>query len=268
MLPVLYQLSGTLGNGQYLPGHYWWTSTVVVTRIQVMGNRPTAGTLTLQLEVDGTLTSYSIAIAAGTGPFVVEDSLVASVISNEEVRWRASYDGLPEQAASAVCLLMTVAPLGAVALPDLTVRDGGSGLIYYCYNPTTGLFISTVAASVSPAWTLTQEGQTSLAISFSGTEVFSVRNGVVAVETFYAMGGVATGVVPRAEFWVGDTKVATLTGTGELWVVSLCEGAPSLGSALALAYYSQFAFYSNNTLTAILNASGLTALALDESLTA
>lgn len=265
MSPVLYQKNGVLIDGEYLPGHYWWTSDVVITGILVQGTMPTAGTFHLQLEINGVLTDYALPVQAGTGAFKLTDSLVAAVPADQNVRWKASFSGTPAQAPMAVALTMSVAPAGAVVNPVLTVRDGATGIVYYSYNAQTGVFAKVVPLGVTPAWALIQDGETELLIQYNGSEIFSVENGAVNAETFSASNPVSPKGTAAAIFYVGNTPVGTLTKTGGFYAANITEDSPAQLSELSAAYYSQFEFWSNGQLTAALGATGLTAASIVES---
>lgn len=264
MSPVVYPLSGVLVNGEYLPGHYWWTYPVVITGILWTGQSPSAGTLTLQLEINGVLTDYSITIPSGAGTFSGSDELSASVPAGQMVRWLASYSGTPDEAATEVALTMTVAAAGTMPpLPALTVRDGATGIIFYTYNPQTAVFTDVIPAGVGVNWALIQNGQTSLVIQSNGQTPFSVENGALSAGAFSDASPIAPLGNALAVFYVGNTVVGTVGVDGTFYAASLTEGAPSAGSALTAAYWAQFQFWSGGALTATLSAAGLTAADLE-----
>lgn len=268
MSPILYQLSGILPDGKYLPGQYQWPSARQLLQVLVNGRRPTSGTLKLYLEIGGVRSDFFISISAGTTSFTIARSLFAVVPARTDVRWQAVFDGAPEEAASQVALTLTLGPMGSVTNPALTVRDGGSGLVYYTYDPATHTFTDVVPAGITPLWALAQVGDALLTLSIQGAVALRVAAGVVTTKEFYALGGTQTVEAPRAVFYVGNVPVASLTQD----IFRVADGfevdAPVLTlSPLDGEFYHRFEFWSGGVLTAALNGAGLEALSLVESTT-
>lgn len=268
MNPVIYQISGPLVDGQYLPGHYEWTGPVQLIGFLLQGMRPASGTLQLKLEIDGVLTDYAMSIASSadafTPTFTTTATLLATVPANQKVRFLASFDGLPEQAASGISLTLTVAPAGTVGTPALVVKDGWSGIVCYTYDPLSSVFTKVAPSGFAPAWAIVQSGLSSFSLQFNDVEVFAVKDGEALADFFVALGGTASTVFPQAQFWVGNDLVATVNEDGGFIAANVSEGTPAALSELDLAYWNQFEFWSGS-LTAVLNANGLTAASIDES---
>lgn len=264
MSPVLYQSRGGVADGKYLPGQYSWPVAKQLVSALVTGVPPVSGTLKLYLEIGGTLTDLFIAIPSGGAAFNVASALSAMVAANQVVRWLAAFDGAPEDAATQVSLSLVFVPVGSLPSSGLTVRDGASGMVFYSYDPAPHRFNPVIPAGVTPGWSLSQSGDVSLSLAIGGIEALSVAGGVVMAEAFFALGGTADPSAVRAEFFAGARRIGVVAADG-FRAANVSEDAPAPASALSAQYGKQFQFWSGGTLTALLDDTGLTATALEES---
>lgn len=107
---VLFQKSaGVLADGAYLPGHYRWPVARRLTEAFVECNPPRSGQLTLTLEVGGIPTDLVIPIGGSTAPgdaaaFSARLVLDYPLAADTRIRWKAAYEGPPEDGATRICL--------------------------------------------------------------------------------------------------------------------------------------------------------------------
>lgn len=180
------------------------------------------------------------------------------VPANQKVRWLASFDGAPEDAASNITLTLALVPAGVVGNQLLTVRDGGSGIVYYGYDPDTHQFINAVPAGITPAWVINQAGDSSITISFAGQVVMDVASETVSILSLIARGGTQTVQTPRAVFYINNVPIATVTADAVM-VADVTEASPEVLSSLDGDFGYRFEFWSGGVLTATLDGTGLTA---------
>lgn len=265
MAPILFELSGVLPDSQYLLGDYSFGYPVKLLQALLTCRPPSSGSLTLTLEVGGVLTSTSFYVSASTQGEVTQ-ALDLSVIvpANASVRWQAAFNGAPEDAASYASVTMNMVPYsGAISSPPMGVIwvNQTERLNLFMYDPGSHGFTETVLGISQGRASIVNSGpDNTLTISIQGQSVLVVENGAVCAQQFQAIGGVATSESPRLEFMIGSQRVATLTGSGVLRVANIVEAVPSAVSP------GQYAFYSQGELTAVLAATGLTAVGITEPL--
>lgn len=272
MNPVIYQLSGVLPEDKYVPGQYQWSIPVQLSTALLDCQPPSTGTLTIILEVGGVLKSFRFTVAAGTSPLAIPQSVNVLVPANTAVRWKASFAGAPEDAA--VELSITLQPVEqsisqvAAVRPQLTVQwaNGKERLTLFNYNPDTHSFTETSTGISAGRAVIVQAGDASLSI-YIGTppmgKVFQALSSAIWANSFIAIGGTASGQSPRLSFMVGNATIATLAADA-LRIPNLIEDMSPALTPTDAGYYCRFEFYSGGILTGVLNASGLTALGLEE----
>jgi hypothetical protein len=270
MMNVVYEKNGPLIDGEYLPGEYAWSNGMRLRTALLTLQPPTAGVLTLTLEVGGSLTPIQFTIEAQIdppAPLVLSLGLGLKVPANTLVRWVAAFTDIPEAAAMAVSLTMTVDRDTAPATPHPGLR------IDYClyelrlpvftFNPDTQLFFPTqYRGSAAQLF----QG-TTFDLLLEGSSVFRASSGVLMAASWnegaYPFQTDELAANERLEFLIDHSLAATAAADG-VYVPRLTEGALPAYTPSYDAFYRQFAFGSGGEVTAILSAEGLSALALAE----
>jgi len=270
MTQAIYQLNGILPTDKYVPGQYVWTVPMQLTEAVLTCRPPSAGTLAVILEVGGVLKTFRFTIGAGGGGEVRLTRLVNALVpANTVVRWKASFSGMPEEAAVELAITMNVVPQSvsqvAFAAPKLTVQwaNGRERLTLFNYNVLTHGFTEATPGISAGRAGVVKNGTTSLGVFIGATELLIVAGGILFAPTFAARGGVVSLLSPRLSFCVDNVPIATLAADA-LRVVELTEGTPAVLTSDDLDFFSRFEFYSAGGLTAVLNANGLTSVNLQE----
>jgi hypothetical protein len=254
--PIIFQLAGNLTDGRYVPGEYSWPCAVILNNAAVgCDDYPTAGTLTITLEVGGVLTQQAFTINP-SGPLNPVLTLNVDIPANTVVRWKASFDGTPAESADGVAIMVYPTLASLQPDPPLTIQwiDGASSLTLFNY--VNGQFVET---SPGISWGLLTISQTTDQILFSvaGTAALLIQNGVCHANDFYAEGMQSTDN-PRVQFQIGGVPIANLSATA-LYVVNVNEAPTALGPQ-----GSEFDFFNNGVLVAVLSGSGLVAAQIEE----
>lgn len=104
--PVLF-VGGLLVAGQYLLGCHRWNREVTLGRAILVCQRPSAGILTLGLEVGGVLTEDVFTVDAGSGEFVDILAMDRAVPPEAPVRWKVtSFSGADEESATSAAITL------------------------------------------------------------------------------------------------------------------------------------------------------------------
>lgn len=269
MIAVIYKSEGPVLDGEYIGGQYRWGTTKRLTRALITcSRRPTNGTLTLTLEVGGALTLLSIDVpSAAPAEFSDTVELGLTVAANAWVRWKASFDGLPEEGAMQVSITMEALSEAVVRRPWLEARwvNGQEREIAFYYTAETHGWTATGYAAGRAS--IAQSGDTSIEFQILGAPVLRVAAGVLVANSFRALGaGVRVSESPRLEFLVGGNRVAAVTGAGVLCVSNVVEAAPIGLTQDYDGFWKRFELWSGGQLTATLEAGSLRALGLEEGL--
>lgn len=269
MTSAIYQLNGVPPADGYIPGQNQWTTPMQVLYATLTCQPPTSGILTLSLEVGGVLTGFQFTVGAGTAPVRRSNAVLASIPANTLVRWKAAFTGTPEQAATQVAITMRLTPQSVSQVtavpPVLTLQwvNAAERLTLFNYNATTHTFVETSPGISAGRASITQSGDTQISISIGATEVLRAAAGQLLAPSIVAQGGVTSTQSPRLSFCVDNVAVATVAADA-LRVVELTEGTPAALTWSDAGFNSRFAFYSGGMLTAVINATGLTALEVGE----
>lgn len=269
MQPILYPVNGLWQQGRYLLGAYRWAYPVRLEAANLTVRPPASGSLTLTLEVGGSLTDVAFTVGSGAGSDEVSlDRDVAVLVpANQWVRWLVTASTVPEEDAASFGSV-TVQPYAQsvtqASVPASVYQvgwvEGVSGrVIVFGYDPATHTFTGTSAAAGRAAF-VNNGPDASLSVRIGAAEVLRVAAGEIRCNEFFALGSVATAEVPRLEFLVDGARVATLSATGALRVAQVTEDPASL------AGLGGFQFYSGGALTAVLAKTGLYAAAIQEPL--
>jgi hypothetical protein len=264
--PVLFEINGPLPDGKYLLGRYRWSRAMRLSSALLTCRPPASTDLTLVLEVGGVLTGAAFTVKSGGEEVTQSQALNVVVPANASVRWKAVFSGAPENAASNATITLQIIPdTGAIIQPTLVVTwaNGSERLPVFSYDAPSHTFSPLPTASGRV--TITNQDST-LSITIQNTPVLFVSAAKFYVNELQAMGGTATPESPRLEFQVGGQRIATLTKSGVLLVAQLTDGPPPALSPTDAEFYRRFEFYSHGVLTAVLSATGLTALNLEEPL--
>lgn len=268
MNPVLFQRNGVQPGGAYLPGQYRWSFPVRLNSAQIVCQPPSAGVLTLTLEIGGELSDTQLTIPAGNAAVNRSIDIEALVPANTFVRWKASHDGGVENASRNVALTLFGVPQSvseaAASRSTLTVQwiNGPERLTLFNYDAATHAFTETITG-ISDGRAAILQDATRLTIAIRASLVLAMAGGICFVPEFVALGGVATVHSPRLVFCVNNVPIATLTAS-ELRVTDLVEDDPDVLTPSDEGFYDRFEFYSDGVLTAALTEAGLTAKALQE----
>lgn len=241
----------------YVPGRYRWGQAMRLTGAVLTCTGPTAGTLTLQLEVGGALAGPEFTVTAGLGEVQRALALGVPVPAGSLVRWRVQFDGAVEEAAAGVAITLSAeATTVARQLEVWEVLAVGRQRRLYGYDAVAHQFLMGDDAG---QFTIVQNGDTGLSVNYTpgswgGTAglKMEVAAGEVRAVRFMAGGGTITAVMPRLEFKADGRVIGRLTHEGELRVAELREEAPTATEA-------GFEFWSGGALTGTLTESGLTA---------
>lgn len=269
MIQAIYQLNGILPSDKYVPGQYVWSVPMQITSAVLNCKPPSAGTLAVILEVGGVLKAFRFTLAAGPGEVNLTRTVSALIPANTIVRWKANFTGVPEEAAVELSITMSVVPQSVSQVtavpPKLTVQwaNGLERLTLFNYNPTTHSFVETSPGISAGRAGIVKSGNVSLGIFIGATELLIVASQVLLAPTFVARGGVASFLSPRLSFCVDNVPIATLAADA-FRIAELIENVPPVLTAADPEFFSRFEFYSAGVLTAVLSASGLTALNLQE----
>jgi len=247
MTEVVFQRSGLVLDGTYLSGVHRFGGAKRLVSAELTCQPPDAGVLRLELEAGGVLTG--LAFTVGPSSTEVRQSLVLGwpVGAGATIRWRASFSGTSDQAATAVSV--TVAVGAPVVTPPVTGQvvwtDGAARVPLYSFTAAGGY------VALGPVWrgAMAPDGSS---IWLEGALVLSAADGGLQAAA-WAEGGLAANG-SRLEFWLGSQRVGVLTANG-MQVRELAEGTP-MGEG--------FTFSSGGVLTAALGTAGLTAAALIE----
>jgi hypothetical protein len=270
MNPVLFEMEGVLTDSQYLLGEYSFTKPVQINKALLTCRPPSRGTLGLVLEVDGVETPVVFIVLASAQAEVTQSRDLSLVVpANATLRWKAHFDGAPENAASKASITLSPIEFRVGAQPALTVTwvNGLERLTLFNYAPATHGFTEAAPGLSAGRASITNTGpDNSLTIAIQDTTALVVADGkVIAGEL--RVDGVATQESPRLEFVIGGRRVATLTKSGVLRVLDITEVAAIEALSVSLLS-SQFAFFSNGAATAVLSPAGVTALNIAEPLPA
>jgi hypothetical protein len=269
MNPVLFEMEGGLTDNKYLLGEYSFTKPVQINKALLTCRPPSRGTLGLVLEVDGAETPVVFIVLASVQAEVTQSRDLSLVVpANATLRWKAYFDGAPENAASKASITLSPIEFRVGAQPALTVTwvNGLERLTLFNYSPATHAFAEAAPGLSAGRASITNTGpDNSLTIAIQGTTALVVANAKVYAQQFQT--GVATQESPRLEFVIGGRRVATLTKSGVLRVLDITEVAAIEALSVSLLS-SQFAFFSNGAATAVLSPAGVTALNIAEPLPA
>ena len=263
MNPVLFYINGVLPDGKYLLGQGIWNCPVRLTRALLTCDQPpTQKTLTLTLEAGGELTLFAFVVAAGEGAQANVLDLGFTLPAGVAVRWKASFTDAPENAAAAVSVSMEVDAGSTRPQPVLQVvwAKGRTRLPAFNYDPASHAFSRIPGFNQA---SIDDGGGQQLTVGIGGDAALQVTDSVVLV----AECDEAIGPGPDSEwleFQVEGQAIARLSDDGVLRVPGLVEAAPPVLSPQYDAYFRRFEFYSDGALTAVLDASGLTAKAVKE----
>lgn len=245
MASLIFQRGGVVLDGTYVPGahRFSWARRLVSAQLTCLA--PVAGVLRLELEVAGALTGLAFTVGTGQGEVRQSLALGVPVAAGASIRWRASFDGLIEQAATDVSVTVTVgSPVVAPAVTGRVVwTDGAATVPLYAFVNGTYVPLASGRTAMAP------DGATVL---LDGTLILSVAGGGLLARSWHEGSLAVRGW--RLEFHLGSERVGILNGEG-MRTRRLTEGTPS-GKG--------FTFSSGGTLAAILDATGLTAVALTE----
>ncbi|HXP62042.1 MAG TPA: hypothetical protein VN829_16215 [Dongiaceae bacterium] len=245
MATLIYQRGGVVLDGSYLPGVHRFSRAKRLLSAQLTCQPPTAGVLRLELEVAGMLMGWAFTVGAGQGEVRQSLALGVPVDAGAKIRWRASFDGSTEQAATDVAV--TVASGSAVTTPAVTGQvvwtDGSATVPLYAFLNGGYVALTSGRATVMP------DGET---IWLDGALALNATGGALLARSWREGGLAARG--SRLEFWLASERVGVLNSEG-MWVRRLTEGTPG-GEG--------FTFSSGGTVAAMLDATGLTATALTE----
>jgi hypothetical protein len=267
MQPSLFVLNGVAPLGRYLLAVYAWSYDVTLTGATLTCRPPSAGTLTVALEVNGVLTGETFTVGAAVAAEVVQDlGLNRIAKAGQNVRWLVTSSGTPEGEAMTVSVSMTQAPAGVVqaSVPRsvLTVNwiNGPERGKVFDYDSASHVFMPT-----SLAWGRCEIAQGDvLSVKLLGTEALRVKTQAIACNEFFAIGSTVLSESPRLEFMVDNVRVAALGMSGVFRVSEIDEDAPAVLMPTDDGFYSRFELYSGGILTATLGVGGLTALEVDE----
>lgn len=269
MNPVLFQVDGVVPT-DYLPGLYQWAFPVQLTAATLSCQQPpSAGVLTLTLEVAGAAQTVQFSLAAGSSPVTTPQAMNVLVPANGLVRWQASFTGTPDQAAQKLSISLQMVPQSvaqvATLAPQLTLRylNGSTRLTLFTYDPVANAYTEVSPGISTGLLTLTQTGNTQISFALPSGAQLVVANGKVAAPALIARGGVVSTFSPRVQFCVNGLPIAVLAQDG-LRVVQLTEGTPVLPAAGSSAFNSQFQFWSQGALTALLGSTGMIGLSFQE----
>jgi hypothetical protein len=248
MASLLFQRSGVVLDGSYLPGLHRFTRPKRLLSAELSCQPPSAGTLRLELEIAGVLTGLAFAVPASSCEVRQSMALGVEVEANQSVRWLASFDGTPAQAATEVAITVGVgqAFTWPVVRGQVVWTDGSATVpLYVCSN---GAYVPLTAQRFTRA-SMTSDGSM---VWLDGTLVLSVAGGELLSRGWREGALGATG--SRLEFWLGRQRVAVLNAQA-MHVRQLREGPPSGGG---------YTFASGGILAAVLDTTGLTATGLVE----
>jgi hypothetical protein len=268
MSPVLFELNGVLPNGKYLLGQPRFRSPVRLTQAVLTCRPPATGTLTLALEVGGLLSGVAFTVRASTDDEVRQTlGLSLSLPANTLLRWKASFDDAPENAASNVAISVGVQAQGILANPRPALglvwvnRQERSTL--FAYDPVAHSFFETAAGISSGRASVTASGS-NLIFAFNGAAALVITAGGIETPCLRE-GSLVTAESPRLEFMADGLRVATLTATG-LLVRGVNEALPSVLSQDDPAFWSRFELWAAGALRATISPDGLTTMIFEQAL--
>ena len=271
---IVFQSSGVLGDGKYLAGQYAWPVAQRLGRAVLECVPPSAGVLTLELEVDGVGTGISFTVPALQEWARVPrrwrqgQMIGLQVAAGAVVRWRASFDGATEEAASQMSVSVAVGPWGMAGafgpVAALGVEYLGAGrssgpLVYEWlvaggeWQAGAGASALGVAVALAGGITVDQSDvtmdQTDLTVDqMAGVLTFTIggatvlrtitSSGVVQAVAFQegGSGSLFNRNLPCLRFRIGEMTAGRVNVEG-LWVARLSEVAGGLISAAESLYF-------------------------------
>lgn len=274
---LLFKSDGVVATG-VLPGGYLFPEAGVLSHAVLQIRPPTAGVITLALEIDGALArtaegerlEFTIASVPRSGPGSATQPQAEVVVRKVEgisglvvpegalVRWRvvafsAPVEDGPLPVSVALAYRAGTYAVAFVRAHELTVRwvNGGERLALFDYDPDTRTFSETLESEGLSAARATLTGGADFTAVIEGVTVLQCAGGKLQCGALVALGGVATPEAPRLEFLVNDRRVATLTRGGVLRVARAVEGEPVESAA-------GFSFSGGGTVRAVLTEQALT----------
>jgi len=253
----LFESDSPLLPGDYLLGSPTWPTPMGLINVRLTCKAGASVTRTvLQLEVDGELIDKQIHIfppAPGARMNLVFPINFAIAAESELRVVCVSGPGADGDAVREVGLNLSAQEASSATpiIGDMFVRwiDGREQLRIFEYDSGTHLFTETVSgisagrASIGNATTFVATIQSTVAARSNSSQQFKVNQVV-------CNGGLAIAESPRLEFYIGNSRVATLTKSGVLLVVDVEERASITAGDQC------FEFYGNGILSAILGRSG------------
>jgi hypothetical protein len=221
---MLFQTSGILPVGGYLPGVAQWPHAVTLTRARVMVERPVAAETNFWLEVNGVLTGSRIVIPAGGngGGIIFSEPVAPGAV----VRWQCQFAGDAYYAPAGVELSLDWLPV-ASPVPQtfsLVWLSGPERFALFRYDTGTCQFTDVSGGlSVGRASLDASDG---LSVSIRGVEALRLRGGQARARCWSEEPAPSAG--DRLQFVVNGVPWLTVTA-GAVYAGSLIE-TPALPS--------------------------------------
>jgi hypothetical protein len=253
MLTFLFQFTGTIEVGQYLLGSPKFEGGAV----ELVNARliATVGTSVLptvfQLEINGDLVDKKFPVVPKHAGQMVNlvFRINRKLAEDDEIRIKCV--SCPDVAEGLSTIGFNLTAREASTLTEETgemyVRwvNGSENIRILEYNPATHLFTETSSGISS--------GRASIA---NATTFQAIVDGEVAAECnavpellineLMCVGSTGSNETPRIEFWIGATRIASLTKTGRFYVLDIVESASVTGGS------TFFEFYGAGALAAVL----------------
>jgi hypothetical protein len=186
----------------------------------------------LSLEVNGVDQGVTLTVGPGTQPVQLRQAVNLVVPARQSIRWRVSYDGHEDTAASALSLVLYVSKAGtpAPASYGVTWLNGRERFDLFSYSAASKQF--TCVHPELPGLRYAQVVQDGSRIQFliQGQVCLDISNGVVHAPGFVVLGSVVPDLVgaPRLQFCINGAPCLCLTPAG-VWMPDLMEeDGPSL----------------------------------------
>jgi hypothetical protein len=253
MLVFTFEFAGPLLPDYYLLGSPRWLQPVslINARLVCTAGASTDATV-LQLEIDGALIDKSIPIFPRFAGDTINIVLSINRILAAESELRVKCVSGPLIAADAIraiglTLGATEASTATPPVNDLWVQwmTDSERLRLFEYDPATHLFTES-SAGIS-ATRATIDNATTFLATIQGTTVAQCNSSQqFKVNELICNGGTSGAESPRLEFFIGQTRVASLSSAGTLWVIDVAEAASISGVS------DFFAFYGAGVLSAVL----------------